>query len=311
VRNYTLHLPLRFIARPPGIIYLVTLLAGLVCFLVFGLDFTDHRQVITYSTTRLFKALAHFSKHAYLSIRSYFNHLWQRTKVRASFWKRLFTVTILVAFLYIFMEWLFTVTMPSFMSPLSIPNKVEIFLLSGLGFSLFCIAVIAAFIITDFIAMVAHISGITRHLGMVIPTIILSALGLLLIDNFTYTLFKFGISTSTGIARGAYGLLFVLLFVYIFFHLLSLLGLRGNPAPKEQTIHRLYFISIGILVITAGLALVKMYFSNILPSNTSAMTQHSAQLLNILLLGSDGLNAENLSVYGYYRDTTPHLVELA
>jgi hypothetical protein len=203
------------------------------------------------------------------------------------------------------------VTRPSFMSRMSFSKKVEIFLLSGLGFSFFCLGVIAAFIIIDFIALVTHITRITRYLGMLIPTIIMSALVLLLIDNFTYTVFTFGISTSTGLARGAYGLLCMLLSIYIYFQMLNFFGLRGKSSSKEQTLHRLLFVSVVILVITFGLALAKMDFSKILPTQTAAETQHVERLPNILLLGSDGLNAVNLSAYGYYRDTTPRLVELA
>lgn len=242
---------------------------------------------------------------------SYFQGLWQQVKIRAVFWKHLFTITVLVAFLYIFMEWLFFVTMPSFMSVLSFSGKVVVFLLSGWEFSLICIIVLAVFIIIDFLAILTYISNVTHYLGWALPTVILSALILLMIDNFTYTTFKFGISTSSGILRVVYALLFVLLTGYVYFHILRSSGHVEARSPNLRSWNLCFYVSAGILVITTGLAVFNLHFDNLIPAQNGIQGQPASRYPNIILLGSDGLNANQLSVYGYYRETTPRLKELA
>lgn len=237
--------------------------------------------------------------------------LWQQIIVRSSFWKQLFTVTILACYLYTLMEWVFFVTMPSFMSIMGFPEKLEIYLLSGLGLTSFWIALLAGFILLDIIALTARISAITPYLGVVLPTFILSAMLLLLVDNFTYSVFKFGISTTTGVVRGAYGLLFVLISVYLYFWMLQIFRLRGNSAPKQQRFNRLFYASVGLLVISFGLGLVRLDTSELGSASLAVQSKPAGKLPNIILLGSDGLNAQNLSVYGYDRNTTPQLTELA
>ncbi len=227
------------------------------------------------------------------------------------YWKRLAAITILAAFFYVFMEWLFFATMPSFMSLLGLVDKLEIFVLSGWMFAAACIAVITAFIVLDFIALALHLSGLTRYLGMAIPTIILAALALLLIDNFTYTLFKFGISTSSGIGRGFYAALFILLNAAIYLYILnSFKAIEPGFRQRQQT-NRWFYASIVVLVITTGLALANINYKYLRSGNQSVQKPSTSSLPNIILLGSDGLNADNLSAYGYYRNTTPHLKELA
>jgi hypothetical protein len=310
-RHYTVYLPLKFISRPLGFVYLGLLLPFLIWFLNFAFIVPEHRRLILLSPLKLVKIADLFSEHAFQQTQAYITRLWQRICLRAPFWKRLFTITILFAFLYIFMEWLFFVTMPSFMSIMHLQDKVMIFTLSGLIFSLFSLALLLAFILIEFLATIAQATKYTRYLGILIPTIILSSLVLLLIDNFTYTLFKFGISTSTGIVGGIYGALFILLNAYIYYRMLGVFGFHGQARPKTGTGNRLFYMSIGLLVVCLGLALGKMDWSNISPADNQAESVNASRRPNILLLGSDGLNAENMSVYGYYRPTTPQLEQLA
>ena len=242
--------------------------------------------------------------------RSFFSQKWQQLKTRANFWKWLFTITVLASFLYIFMEWLFFVTMPSFMSLMGLGTRVEIYLLSGLGLALVALLLIIAFILIDVLAVLVRLSRVTPYLGAVIPTIILSTLALLLVDNFTYTVFHFGISTSIGIGRGVYALLFIVLFGFIGYRMAKLLGLFGQPAPNRKLSNRLFIVAIGLLSLTSALALGNLNFGAMAPSSTLTANRQGTQLPNIILLGSDGLNATNLSAYGYARNTTPQLAKL-
>jgi hypothetical protein len=186
-----------------------------------------------------------------------------------------------------------------------------IFALSGLIFSLFSLALLLAFILIEFLATIAHATKYTPYLGILIPTIILSSLVLLLIDNFTYTLFKFGISTSSGLGRGIYGVIFCLLNGYFYLQMQRVFGLIGSAQPKTVFGKRFFFVSVGLLVISLGLALGKMDWGNISPALNPVDTVDASRRPNVLILGGDGLNAENMSVYGYFRSTTPQLGQLA
>ncbi|MFN2196888.1 MAG: sulfatase-like hydrolase/transferase, partial [Anaerolineales bacterium] len=57
------------------------------------------------------------------------------------------------------------------------------------------------------------------------------------------------------------------------------------------------------------LALPKLKGLNI--TKTDGASNQAARHPNILLIGSDGVNARNMSLYGYQRDTTPNLSKLA
>ncbi len=244
-------------------------------------------------------------------IQAYIARIWEQIKTRAFYWKQLYTISVLVAFLYILMEWLFFVTMPSFMSLMSFFNKTDIFLLSGWGFALFCLLLLAAFIIVDFLGLILRIAAVTRYGGLAIPAIILAAGALLLIDNFTYTIFKFGISTVDGIARGAYAVLFILLFIYAYLRLLKLTSVNVDKQAVQRGFNRWFYVSVGMMAVVSGLVFANIRFNNIFANDATLGEQSIAKLPNILLLGSDGLDASNLSVYGYSRDTTPRLKELA
>jgi arylsulfatase A-like enzyme len=171
--------------------------------------------------------------------------------------------------------------------------------------------VLAAYIGLDLIAVISRRSKITRYPGAIIPALLLSGLALILIDNFTYTIFRFGISTSAGGWRGVYGLLFILLSIFIFIQMLQYFGLRGKESPKKLSSNRLFYFSLGILVLSTGLAASRLDFKKLTSAEKTAVFQQTTRYPNIILLGSDGVSAKNMSVYGYERDTTPILRELA
>jgi len=310
-RSYTLYLPLKFISRPLGLVYMGLLLPILIWFLFFAFSVPEHRRLIHGSPLKLVKIADLFADYAFQQTQAYFRRLWQRICLRAPFWKRLFTITVLFAFLYIFMEWLFFVTMPSFMSVMHAQDKVMIITLSGFIFSMFSLALLLAFILIEFLATIAQLTKYTRYLGILIPTAILSSLVLLLIDNFTYTLFKFGISTSSGVGRGIYGVLFCLLNGYIYYQMLRAFGVIGSAQAKSVYGNRFFYVSVGLLVVSLGLALGKTDWGSISPAINPADHVDISRTPNVLILGSDGLNAGSMSVYGYYRPTTPQLEQLA
>ena len=198
------------------------------------------------------------------------------------------------------MEWVFFATKPSFMSVLSGWEKTQILVLSPLPL----IAVSAAGCLVLWIAarLVPRARGALVRIGMLWPGLILASSFLLLLDNFTYTLFRMGVQTSAGFWRYGYVVLFGLFWLWGWRIGMGLL--RGLLARGK-----LGWLAAGIACVGAvgwggGLAMgtggeVGRIEGEGLPGEISRP--------NILLLTPDGVSAENLSVYGYERDTTPFI----
>ncbi len=126
-------------------------------------------------------------------------------------WKKLLVISVLATYAYVLMEWLFFVTMPSFMSGMSLLSKVGIlFTASGILALLFLVPCLV-WIILHLLFARYRFSRVFFWLATLFPALVLGLLLLLLVDNFTYTIFHFGIVTSTGIWRGAYLAIFLLL----------------------------------------------------------------------------------------------------
>jgi hypothetical protein len=235
----------------------------------------------------------------------------KRIKTNALNWKQLFTLTVLAAYFYIFMEWIFFVTMPSFLTAIGLWDKLRVFAITSFLFTLICLLFVVLIIALDIILTIAHWSGFTKWLMGLVPAIILSTLTLLLIDNFTYTVFKFGISTSTGIFRLGYTVLFTFIFVYIYLRIQRQFRIAVNKETSPRPSKRLFYIVGCLLFISFGITLASLDFNNLALHKNIADHQQDVRQPNIILIGSDGVNAENMSVYGYERDTTPRMRELA
>lgn len=216
--------------------------------------------------------------------------------------KKLLSYTALAAYFYIFMEWLFFATKPSFLNGMSVYENLALLLISG-GMTAFIFG-IPSLVLFFASALVKRKSFSALLLGMaIVPSAFLSgALVLILADNFTYTVFKFGIVTSMGIWRGVYGLLFLYL---IWTSARKVLQLIRTPLQSKS----LRFLPPALL--TASLLLAGERFINRGSANDSELTATLDNRPHILLIGSDGVNAENMSLYGYKRETTPFLEELS
>ncbi len=207
--------------------------------------------------------------------------------------------SVLALGLYVFLEWLFLVTRPSFFSALSWFERLRI-LLAALGVILVPLLGLVLLLLVVFRWLPRAARRATTAL---IPAVTLSCTALLLIDNFTYTLFDVGLKTIDGWWRGLY-LLFLLTAVAIVFR--RILGApRGSASPA-------YLWPAGLIVLAATLALVSHWWHDpgvVLGEGSRRPGERT--LPNIVMLSSDGLNASRLSLYGYERATTPFLETLA
>lgn len=217
-------------------------------------------------------------------------------------WKKLFSLTILVVYFYIFMEWLFFATKPSFLNGMDFrENLTVLFVSGGMATFIFIVPLVVLFGIHNFVKD-QKASRVLFWLGILPPAFAIGALVLILVDNFTYTVFKFGIVSTAGIWRGMYGLLFLCLMWAG-----ARWVLRSTRTPLRSK--SLRFLPLALL--TVSFLLAADQFVNRGLTTDSELTNVLGNRPHILLIGSDGVNAENMSLYGYERETTPFLEELA
>lgn len=218
-------------------------------------------------------------------------------------WRTLIILTIYSAYFYAFMEWLFFVTKPSSLSVLTLVEKIKILAITGGIVALLLLVCIFILSIPSFLITHPVWRPRLRTLSLLAPALMLAVTTLLLLDNFTYTVLKFGIISSESWGKAPYAIGFII-FVLWMTHLLRR-RIQKRRAPAS-------FFSVGLLIVSIA-AILSVTFS--LDATASGLNNDSlapsAQRPNIIILGGDGLSANYLSVYGYNHDTTPFLKEMA
>lgn len=223
-------------------------------------------------------------------------------------WGNLAATTLIAVYFYVFMEWLFTVTRPSFMDLLSLEDKLGILLLLGLLLFIGCLAVLLPLFLLSLVPGIARTGRVLLAAGTGVPAAFLAAAALMLLDNFTYTIFRFGIVKTVGFERTLYAAGFVLAFAALWVRV----GRDVLRQPKQLVVRdsvKTRMIASGailLLSIPLGGALYKTD-----PPLRATAQGTATRRPNILLIGSDGLNADQLSLYGAARETTPYLTQLA
>jgi Sulfatase len=313
-RNYKIYYPVVFLSHEIGIISLEILSFGIAWFLFFILKSAKHRQASNVSPDNLVLLYYHFLDQEVARV---FSPIFSRQPLvvsKRTIWSNLFLFSIGAAYFYVFMEWLFFVTKPSFMDLMSWMEKIGILQISGFIIALACGILLLICLGLDIFFARIRMMVISLYIGALIPTLIFSITCLLLADNFTYTIFKFGIVSTDSILRGAYGLTFVILFYYIYTRVLSLSGINGRLEPHKQPSRVSYAFFGGLIAVSIILVFVQIgvgLFSHLEGVGLQGTSGGIASRPNILLIAGDGLNAENLSAYGYTHDTTPTLRKLA
>ena len=207
--------------------------------------------------------------------------------------------TFLAFSLYLFGEWLFLVTKPSFLSALSWFERIRV-LLGSLG--VLFIPISSFFIFLLLISRLAP-CPILHWISALIPTILISCYTLLLVDNFTYIVYGFGVSTIEENLRILYYLLLIITTILFYKSILDRLDWKS---------HVLYFWTTSPILIISFLALLSYSWNDpglILGKGHSRTGEKT--LPNIIMISSDGLNASHLSLYGYGKNTTPFLKSLS
>lgn len=212
--------------------------------------------------------------------------------------------TVLIGFFYVFMEWLFIVTKPSFLNSIGWLGKVKVFFINGLAVSLILLLGLSMIFILDI--FITPIIPSFRKYALHFPSSLMAAcLCLLLIDNFTYTIFNFGIIDSNTPVSLIYGFGF---FTGTILFTLKL-STTANKISSKRSIKIKSFIAGGLAIT----ALVTTGFSFDWKNPADGQISRTLGIENfpnIIILSTDGLDAANMSAYGYKRDTTPFIREL-
>lgn len=222
-------------------------------------------------------------------------------------WAKLGVETVAAAYGLVFIEWIFQVTGPTFLAEMSLGQKLGGFLLTALFLAGLALILLTALFALSLALRLIHLGWVAFLIALGAPTALLVMAIVLWVENFTYVLFHFGILTSTGLLRAAYGVLIGVAFVSYYWQRLKSSRPGKADDPFTGNLRWLSGITIGLVCISSAAALLN-FGPN---SQTSALARlvepSTLRRPNILLIGSDGLSASHMSIYGYERDTTPNL----
>ncbi len=213
---------------------------------------------------------------------------------------------LLIVFLYLFLEWLFLATKPSFLSLLPFGEQVRILFATYLPCLLLGLAVHVPLLLAD--SLIRRWAPPMRRppLPAITPAGVAAALGLVQIDNFTYIVLGFGIVHTAGSTAYLYlaGSIGLFLFLILYFSREQAAGI----APRRLRLRVAAAIALVAVSIVSSLwraaGPIGGRGTGIEPD---AADGRGRSLPNIVLLAADGIDADHLSIYGYGRQTTPHL----
>ena len=231
--------------------------------------------------------------------------------LQSSFYSLAFAASIVV-FLSVFMEWLFAVTRPSFFEYAPFGQKILALLTDASLITVVCIFLLLPIILLKLHHKLDKAVKAYSYFYCAILGLILACLVLLLVDNFTYTLFKFGIVSTQGFLRGVYTAFFLAAGFFLFRKVIGLVnGIEKRIARFGKLKTRTIIILTGIFL--AAWIVIPFATNNLAATsgNSGLEQQTRKNLPDIVLITVDGVNAENMSLYGYANDTTPFLRELA
>ena len=218
-------------------------------------------------------------------------------------WPALFDLTVFSAYFYAFMEWLFFVTKSSSLSVLTPLETGMVLAVTGGIVALLVILNLIVLSLPAWLVRNATWRPRLQVLGYLAPALMFSVTALVMFDNFTYTVFKFGIVSTQGAWRALYALGFVLFAFWM---------LRFVRQTVQKEIKRYAsLLALGLLAVSIGAILVTNRSQDASLGNfNTRYRQSSVNRPNIIILGSDGLSASYLSAYGYARETTPFLSQV-
>jgi len=159
--------------------------------------------------------------------------------------------------------------------------------------------------------------------GLMGPAFCLTVIVVLLVDNFLYTVFGWGLVKTHRMTHWVSSGIFIGVIIWSFYTLLKVFryfeGLYENKLSfRIQNMALIGFFALSVISLVIGDPSTKSY--NMTKTLADAAINESGdnknesednkkrnRKKNILIFGSDGVNARFTSLYGFSKDTTPHL----
>ncbi len=203
----------------------------------------------------------------------------------------------------VLLEWLFFVTKPSFLTSVETTMVVMVLFLAplvpciGIGLPIFLLATAGQKI------RAKSAASLCGHLACGLVSVLMAGWLVLLFDNFTYSTAQIGISTTDGARRLAYTAGF-LVAAGVLFWFVRWKSRRLSPMEFSRL-----RIGMGIFLGVSPIAHLVYGLSGgwTKESIPDFPDLASENLPNIVILASDGIDADALSVYGYEHETSPFL----
>lgn len=205
---------------------------------------------------------------------------------------------VIAVYLYTLMEWVFFISKPSFMDLLSWQAKLQVLFVSTVPWVLIVVPVsFIGFWFGTILPRRWQHSGYC-NLGVLGGAGILTVLTVLLIDNFTWTLFRKGIASTENYQPAVY-----LAAVLLGFTVSVLWFSRVSHTGNYRRI--LPWIAASCLLVSALFMLAGVYRGNSFGEQSRVVADHV--LPNIVFFAADGVDAEDLLAYGSEKQLTPYL----
>ncbi len=224
----------------------------------------------------------------------------------------LLVITAFIATLYLTAEWVFVFTRPSFLQTIPFVEKSRAFFAASGLLTLFSLALISLPLLAGWIIRNNIFRKVLTIFAFLAPAFLLASMALMMLDNFTYTIFHFGIVSTSGWSRALYGAIFTLFSLFLVFKLIEFHNLLAIFFTRLKPPWRV-FIPL-IILVTAFAAAALPARSIFKPSADVSRRQTAASRSappDILLITVDAVNAEYTSLDNTERDTTPFLRGIA
>ena len=214
-------------------------------------------------------------------------------------------LTVAAAYGYVVSEWLFFVTKPSALSALPPLEALQVLVIAPLG--PLGVAALALLLLVPcgrgLRSLGARVPG--EWFAIVAPAALLTATGILLIENFTKTVLGFYVGSVLGPARYVYALGFAALLVWT-----ARTVARWVRSPGWVRWTRSASWAAGAATAISLIALV-LAASPVRQAGFRLSTRAPGRLPNIVILVGDGVESRRMSALGFERrDTTPFIRSL-
>ncbi len=213
-------------------------------------------------------------------------------------WKRTVVYSLLALYFFAFMEWLFFVTKPSFLSLLTSRDALLVLFIAPLPYAAVTLGVLFGLALLQRAMVAAGRAGKSSPPPSIItvlalaPAIFLASAFFLMIDNMTYTLFGFGVI----VVRDAWRILYAILVLALLISVTRAFRTKLKTSDPES--RSLVFLASGSLALSIFCLLFALSSRTTVQLENSPSTFGSERSPDIFLISADGLEVEAFRSYG-------------